>query len=307
MEILNPALAIMIFTIAIISAKLITNFIQDTHKSLSPNSKSRFEEVNGLRGFLATGVFIHHAVINWFYINTGKIDLPPSNFYAQLGQVGVALFFMITSFLFWGQLIERGEKYNWKSFFITRLFRIYPLYIALMAVVITAVFHESSWQLQSPPLDIFTQIIQWTVFDRPDINSYQNTGMIISNVTWTLNYEVFFYTTLPILYLAIFKSSNWKTILLCILSLYFLYSIFSWSHSLKKNIIMSFAGGVIAAYWIRNPWLLNLARSRLAGALGLTSLVLVLSAFNRSFAVVPLFLITVFFITIASGNKLFFY
>jgi peptidoglycan/LPS O-acetylase OafA/YrhL len=175
-----------------------------------------------------------------------------------------------------------------------------------MAVVITAVFHESNWQLQSPPLDIFTQIIQWTVFDRPDINSYQNTGMIISNVTWTLNYEVFFYTTLPILYLAFFKSSNWKTILLCIFSLYFLYSIFSWSHSLKKNIIMSFAGGVIAAYWIRNPWLLDLARSRLAGALGLTSLVLVLSAFNRSFAVVPLFLITVFFITIASGNKLFF-
>jgi len=304
-NILDPALAITIFIIATITAHLITFLFKNQANIEAPATGARFKEIDGLRGFLAVGVFIHHAVINWFYINSGKIELPPSNLYAQLGQGSVALFFMITSFLFWGQLLEKGEHYKWKTFFISRAFRIYPLYTALMILVFIFVFHESSWKLHSSPPDLVKQIIQWALFDRPDINSYQNTGMIISNVTWTLNYEVFFYTSLPLIYLIFLKKTNWKITAFCILLIFFLHNAFEWSHSLKKNILLSFLGGILAAYWVRQPFLLDLAQSRLASIIAITSITIAFTAFHKSFSALPLILITIFFTVLASGNKLF--
>ena len=38
---------------------------------------NRFHAIDGLRGFLALGVFFHHAVISYFYYATGRWELPP--------------------------------------------------------------------------------------------------------------------------------------------------------------------------------------------------------------------------------------
>jgi tRNA A-37 threonylcarbamoyl transferase component Bud32 len=76
--------------------------------------------IDGLRGYLAFGVFVHHSIITWIFLRTGVIDFPPSNFYSMLGQGSVALFFMITGFLFWSRLLAQGRNHDWLAFGVSR-------------------------------------------------------------------------------------------------------------------------------------------------------------------------------------------
>ncbi|UYM62238.1 acyltransferase [Pseudomonas aeruginosa] len=61
---------------------------------------SRFVTIDGLRGYLAFFVFLHHSSIWYYYLKDGLWQLPPSRLYAHFGQTSVALFFMVTGFLF---------------------------------------------------------------------------------------------------------------------------------------------------------------------------------------------------------------
>ncbi|HKU69337.1 MAG TPA: hypothetical protein VJQ51_00730, partial [Burkholderiales bacterium] len=47
----------------------------------TPPSHDRYPAIDGLRGFLAFGVFGHHAVVTHEYITTGIWRAPPSGFY----------------------------------------------------------------------------------------------------------------------------------------------------------------------------------------------------------------------------------
>lgn len=67
---------------------------------------SRTMTIDGLRGYLAVGVFIHHAVIYYRYLTERIWDNPASSLYTQLGSINVSLFFMITGYLFWGKIIS---------------------------------------------------------------------------------------------------------------------------------------------------------------------------------------------------------
>src|SRR5215213_2016451 len=62
----------------------------------------RFECIDGLRGFLALGVFASHAVRMYVLHDTGEWSLPAGGapFHSKAAAAGVALFFMITGFLF---------------------------------------------------------------------------------------------------------------------------------------------------------------------------------------------------------------
>lgn len=50
-----------------------------------PVSGSRFLAIDGLRGYLALAVLVHHSSIWYVYARTGKWSAPPSALYAQLG------------------------------------------------------------------------------------------------------------------------------------------------------------------------------------------------------------------------------
>jgi len=85
---------------------------------------SRYPTVDGLRGYLAFFVFLHHTVITYFYIATGEWRVPPSNLFTQLGQASVSLFFMITAFLFYGKVLDnKNGSIDWLKFFVGRLMR----------------------------------------------------------------------------------------------------------------------------------------------------------------------------------------
>lgn len=132
----NPLIALAAYLLAIVTSALLLRAVPKIARHLQHSGESRYASIDGLRGYLAFGVFVHHSIITWIFLRTGVIDFPPSNFYSMLGQGSVALFFMITGFLFWGRLIKHGRNHDWLAFAISRVFRLYPLYLPLLLVVI---------------------------------------------------------------------------------------------------------------------------------------------------------------------------
>ena len=301
----HPLIALAAYLLAIVSAALLLRAVPKIARHLQHSGESRYASIDGLRGYLAFGVFVHHSIITWIFLRTGVFEFPPSNFYSMLGQGSVALFFMITGFLFWGRLLAQGRQHDWLAFGVSRLFRLYPLYLPLMLIVFATVFHLQGWELKEPGIQLLKQVLAWLTFDRPDVNQYPQTGMLISNVTWTLAYEVFFYLALPLAAAVFIFRSNWVQIVLCLVGIYALYQLVGWEHSLKKHFIASFLGGIAAAYWVRRPQLVVWGRTRLASVIAIVALVVAFTAFNRAFKTTPLFLLSLFFVIVASGNTLF--
>ena len=65
----NPFFAFIVYAIAFATAYLINS----KHRVLNVNE--RFETIDGLRGFLAIGVFIHHASVWFNYIKIESIKI----------------------------------------------------------------------------------------------------------------------------------------------------------------------------------------------------------------------------------------
>jgi peptidoglycan/LPS O-acetylase OafA/YrhL len=301
----NPLIALTAYLLAIATAALLLRTVPSVRRQLEHSGESRNAGIDGLRGYLAFGVFVHHSVITWIFLRTGVVGFPPDNFYSQLGQGSVALFFMITGFLFWDRLLTHGKQHDWLAFAVSRIFRLYPLYLPLMLAVFVTVFYLQGWALKEPVGQIILQALGWLTFDRPDVNQYQQTGMLISNVTWTLAYEVFFYLSLPLAGMLFIYRGSWMQTVLCLVGIYALYQLVGWEHSLKKHFLASFLGGIAAAYWIRRPQLLAWGKTPLAGVVALLALIIAFTAFKRAFALGPLLLLTIFFTIVASGNLLF--
>lgn len=301
----NPLIALAAYLLAILTAALLWRAVPKIARHLEHSGESRSASIDGLRGYLAFGVFVHHSVITWIFLRTGVIEFPPSNFYSQLGQASVALFFMITGFLFWNRLLTQGRQHDWLAFAVSRVFRLYPLYLPLMLIVFVTVFYMQNWELRDPGIQLAGQILAWLTFDRPDVNQYHQTGMLISNVTWTLGYEVFFYLALPLAAMVFIYRGSWLQVVLCLIGIYALYQLVGWEHSLKKHFLASFLGGIGAAYWIRRPQLVAWSQTRMAGIIALLALAIAFTAFNRAFSPKPLLLMSLFFVIVASGNSLF--
>ncbi|MFJ2687982.1 acyltransferase family protein [Pseudomonas sp. NPDC087342] len=301
----NPLIALAAYLLAIVTAALLLRAVPKIARHLQHSGESRYGSIDGLRGYLAFGVFVHHSIITWIFLRTGIIDFPPSNFYSQLGQGSVALFFMITGFLFWSRLLAQGRNHDWLAFAVSRLFRLYPLYLPLMVIVFVSVFYLQNWELKDSGVRLAGQILAWLTFDRPDVNQYHQTGMLISNVTWTLGYEVFFYLALPLAGMVFIYRGNWLQVVLCLIGIYALYQVVGWEHSLKKHFLASFLGGIGAAYWVRRPQLVAWSQTRLAGIIALIALAIAFTAYSRAFSLMPLLLLSVFFVIVASGHTLF--
>lgn len=237
---LNPIYAAIILSIAILTGYLINL------KNKFVGSKARFETIDGLRGFLAVCVFISHTTVWHGYIQKGLWVLPKSNLFSQLGHASVAFFFMISSFLFFNRLLEfKGERFNWKSFYIKRIFRLVPLHFFIVLIILLIVFIQSDWVLNesiSSILKSSTKLFAFTILGVDPINTV-NTSIINAGVLWSLPYEWLLYFSLPIISLFILK--NKPSIYILILSLAFIAFVHLFRSFLFQH-ILSFLGGMIA-------------------------------------------------------------
>jgi peptidoglycan/LPS O-acetylase OafA/YrhL len=162
----------------------------------------RISTLDGLRGFLALGVVFHHGAVYHQYLLDGIWHAPPSQFYDLIGPVGVAMFFMITGYLFWTRLVEHKGRVDWLQLYVGRAFRIGPLYLFAIAVALAIIAARSGFDLKVPPIEFAKQLSHWLALGflkLPDINDYDYSSLVLANVTWTLRFEWAFYASLLLL------------------------------------------------------------------------------------------------------------
>ena len=168
-------------------------------------STSRIPQLDGLRGFLALGVFLHHAAIYRQYLRDGGWWTPAGPL-AQLGPLAVTLFFMVTAYLFYGRLIDEQGRPDWLRLYIGRLFRIGPVYLLAIGGMFAIVAVDSGLQLRVPAGQLAGEIASWLALGagpRVDLNGFPDTRHLLAGVTWTLQSEWLFYASLPLLALAV--------------------------------------------------------------------------------------------------------
>lgn len=264
-------------------------------------TEGRFSSIDGLRGFLAFFVFIHHASTWGQFTETGVWRPPSSHLFVHMGHSSVSMFFMITGFLFFTKLINStGQSFDWRRFFIARFLRLTPLYLLAMAIMLALVVSSTGWRLNVPLSDLLHQLGSWLAFTvpgSPDINGFNHTNVITSKVTWSLVYEWLFYFSLPFLGL-LFRVKASLTILSVSAA------VLAWMLWSMESVIFpsSFLGGLLAAVAVRSDTFCRLARSSAGTVVLLVSLVALVCIFPTGHGVKPLSLVAVAFMLIAAGN-----
>ncbi len=237
----------------------------------------RYASIDGLRGFLAQGVFVYHLVVTYGYIRTGEWTPPTSSFYVLLGPVGVSLFFMITGFLFWAKMLRARGRPDWRVLYIGRLCRIGPMYLVVVVAMLVFVFASTGLSLREPGLRVASAILQWLalgiVDTQPEVNGYA-ARHVLAGVTWTIFYEWAFYVSLlGTAWFARGRHHLWFVGVALVLAL---VGLATWQLQ-PVGFAALFVCGMVVASLLHNGVRLQLP-DRLASALAFACLGLVLSA-----------------------------
>lgn len=254
----------------------------------------RAEMIDGLRGFLALGVFFNHAVNNYYYNLDGVWTVGAAPFYEITGQVGVSLFFMITGFLFWGRVLRSQGALDVVPLYLSRIRRIVPMYLVSVLMVLAVVAALSGFSLRSEPLSLVKELRAWFSFGFMNfggINGFAD-GHFINPVYWTLSFEWLFYLSLP--FLALFARPPWSVALLVLATVF----------CLRVPVTLNFIAGGIAALVVNKRWLGDRLRRPWWTPVALAALGVALIA-PSAYARGPIVALFVFFLCIVHGNSLF--
>jgi len=265
--------------------------------------KGRVSTIDGLRGFLALAVFVYHACIWFFYLRTGQWYVD-SSVYTHLGSTSVALFFMITAFLFFSKLLDaKNRPVDWLQLYLSRLFRLGPLYLTTIGAMLLIVAVLSDGQLREPLTVALLNVARWLAFTVPgirDLNGIDQTWIIVAGVTWTLKYEWIFYLLLPLLACLM---GAWPPAVFVLLGAMTALAL-NWL-TLDYSIMSAFLGGMAAAALVRYERVRMIATAKASSLLAASCLAVVVIAFPTPHSALPLLLLTVMFTLVAAGNTLF--
>jgi len=263
----------------------------------------RVSTIDGLRGFLALAVFVNHACIWFFYLRTDQWHVD-SRLYTHLGETSVALFFMITAFLFFSKLLDSKRRpVDWLRLYLSRFFRLTPLYLVTIGAMLLVVAVLSDGQLLESPAQVVLDVARWLAFTMPgmpDINGMAQTWVIVAGVTWTLKYEWVFYLLLPLLACLM---GSWPPAAFVLLGAMTVLAL-NWL-TLDGSIMAAFLGGMAAAVLVRYERVRMIAATKASSVLAVSCMAAVVIGFPSAYDAVPLLLLTVMFTLVAGGNTLF--
>lgn len=304
MDFINPLPAVACMLVAIATAFLLTKQFG------APPEQGRYAAIDGLRGYLAFFVFLHHSCIWYYYLRTGQWQVPNSNLYTHFGQSSVLVFFMITGFLFFSKLIDgRTKSIDWGRLFISRFLRLVPLYLFAMLLLFIIVAYLSGGILHETLPALIGNILLWlgfTIFGAPDLNGFPFT-LIIAGVTWSLPYEWLFYFSLPLLALIV---GVMPPIPYLALGAACVAVIMTWNPQFHPYVqmtapLLSFVGGISAALLVRWELFRQFAAQWFSSLIVLGCLVWVVAAYPSVNGPIPLLLLSVAFALVACGNNMF--
>ncbi|HCA77573.1 MAG TPA: hypothetical protein DEP33_13810 [Alteromonas sp.] len=264
--------------------------------------RNRAGSIDGLRGYLALLVFFHHFVVTYYWKSLQVWERPPEDLYQNFGKVGVAIFFMITGFLFFTKINNSRGSLNWLALYSSRFFRIVPLYLAAFFIVLIFVFEATGYELHTSIGQLFKDLTKWGLFIGGFINDFGDTKRIIAGVDWTLKYEWLFYLLLPIIALTVRYTGNVGLVVLALLALAGYLNPVTIPYFTSKYLILFAAGGTISILIRQIPQTNN--RERLSSV---TLLILIVAAliYPNTFDLVHTVIMSVLFYSVARGNSLF--
>lgn len=299
----NPLFALVLLGSAVCMARFCRTCIVPVPVAKTP--AVYYETLEGLRGLLAILVFIHHANTTAHLLRSGDWEAPPTRFFSQLGQPAVAVFFMLTAFLFWDRVLRERGQIVWSRFFVARIMRLVPVYLVAIGLVTLMVFAVSGWALHEPVGALLHHIAAWAVFTitgLPDINGLSDTWRLTAGVTWSLRFEWIFYVALPLLGFLLARTKQYwaATVSLLGILLYLVVGHFTLAADGVK--FLPFLGGFVAAYWIRSPHLVGIGKAWYGGLFSWVAVLLLLFAARRGFHPITLCLLTGVFVVATCDN-----
>lgn len=277
-----------------------------------PRFRGEPDPVQGLRGFLAMGVFLQHALI-WRHF-TQHEGWHETRYLEQFGESRVILFFMLTAFLFYGRLVDArsGRKpFDWLRMAVSRVLRLTPVYwlamllmLAVLAIAFRFQVDEAGTSiLRVVPGEVMGQVAVWMGFSMlgmPSIANYINTPLITSGVAWTLPFECVFYMLLPLLALPLRVRMPAAALAVGLAAAMWLAA---WAPDLR--LCTPYLGGMAAAVLVRVPGIAARLRGRAASVVVLAVMVTSFGLFDTNYSVLPMTLLVSTVVIVGAGNDLF--
>ncbi|MCO7219995.1 acyltransferase [Klenkia sp. PcliD-1-E] len=149
--------------------------------------KGRLEFLDALRGIAAFVVAVQHiGETHWVEV------LGWSHHWFRAGEFGVLVFFLCSGFIIPASLERRNDLVE---FWIGRAFRLWPLYLAVMALIMLA--WGTSARL-APPAGF--RVLEDGVLNLTMLQVFSTRPLVIG-ASWTLGYELVFYLLVSVLFL----------------------------------------------------------------------------------------------------------
>ena len=293
---MSPIPALLLTLVALLCSAFGGRFLKHTEQG-------KLATLDGLRGFLAFFVFIHHASIWFVYLKSGVWARPTSNLYSFLGSGSVILFFMITSFLFFSKLLNTtSNQFDWQRLYISRLLRIAPLYFFVITIMFLIVGILTQFTLQTSLKAFLERSLHWLlmgIISLPDINGLNDTRLLTAGVLWTLTYEWLFYFLLPALGHLLRLKVPKQYGLVVVVGVYLM------SEHWHLFLFLPFVLGCLAAYLSRIDFVKKTCSHKALSVVCFVSVATLIYFFNNPIGLIPDIILFVVFLIIVNGNTLF--
>jgi peptidoglycan/LPS O-acetylase OafA/YrhL len=292
-------------------SRRISPYNSSAHQLLG--AKGYYFELESMRGLLALGVVVHHALVYYFLLfrHTSMITGPNGNFYSQLGTAPVTFFFFLTGFLFWSKLIN-NPKQPPVTFMVARMRRLGPAYLAGAALVLILVAAFSHFRLHDSPSHVARDAVRVVLGQTPELNGLSFAPWLWA-VTWTLQLEFLFYLLVP--FLGWFAGTLRKTLLFIVLcNLLYAVSLANpdnhWHlrgfyplQNLLRFLSFTFCIGFLTAHLVRNEKVRTFARKAWACPLALVLIALTLYFVPAHYGLEEALCLAVPFLVVACGGS----
>ncbi len=264
-----------------------------------------YPEIDGLRGYLAFFVFLHHSYIWRFFLQNDEWNQPESNLFNHFGQTTVAFFFVITAFLFTLKLIHsKNKEINWSSYINARVYRLFPMYLFSVGIIFFIAGYLTNFKSKIPFSENLLAILSWIFFNIKkglNINGLEDSFLLNAGVTWTLPYEWAFYFLLPLIALFFKIKVNYKVIVSFTVAAALIMII----NGASLRHFLPFIGGIIAALVVSKNVFGAVLKQKKYTFLAIFLIACSIYFFNSGRKPVPVIITSIVFIIIASGNSFF--